>query len=190
MHYHCEIWFKELPKSGKSIDRNAVQSLVEDVLRPFDEQDANNKGNATFYDWYELGGRYTGRHDNYKPWNDPVNKEICNLCNGTGSRPDMKAEEMKWVRGCNACSGTGIKTKYSFAIHPQDIMPLAEVRDNMSCYTLIIASNIDEPEVLHFETWDGKTFNKNEEFDGNNVKAFLKSKGITDGYLVTVDYHD
>ena len=43
----------------------------------------------------------------------PENMEECNLCNGTGNRPDMK--EGAWkdkCNGCNGCSGKGKKSKF------------------------------------------------------------------------------
>ena len=189
MHYHAEVW---LPESvGKSIatleGREKLNNILANLLERYSEN--TNSGDA-FYDWYEVGGRYTGRHDNYKGWEDPINMEICDLCRGTGQRTDNVAaanDGMKATRGCNGCHGDGVKVKYSFGPHAQDVMALKDVRADLECYTVIIARDLDEePEIHHV---DGSDFVKTG-FTGDNVPAFLKDENITDGYLVTVDYHN
>lgn len=54
------------------------------------------------WDWYQIGGRWTGYWGNYDPEKDPDNIETCWLCQGTGTRTDMKVNN-----GCNGCQGTG-----------------------------------------------------------------------------------
>lgn len=50
MHSHIEIIF---PPNTKNINE-----AVEQILKPFDENVEENKN--TFYDWYEIGGRWSG----------------------------------------------------------------------------------------------------------------------------------
>ena len=52
MHYHCEII---LPPQFKN-----VKKAVEQVLAPFSESQEENRD--TFWDWYQIGGRYAGSH--------------------------------------------------------------------------------------------------------------------------------
>jgi hypothetical protein len=59
------------------------------------------------------------------------------------------------------------------------------VLDKLDSYTLVIDGK--KPKTFHTEKWTGKDFVKTS-YTGS-VKEFLKSKGITDGYLITVDYH-
>lgn len=40
------------------------------------------------WDWHVIGGRWTGRLTDYKPHEDPINQEKCDLCDGTGQRKD------------------------------------------------------------------------------------------------------
>jgi len=134
----------------------------------------------SLWDWYQVGGRWTGEHDGYDPTKDPRNIETCWLCNGTGKRTDMEVEN-----GCNGCDGTGkmVKWSTSFAPHYADVMPISEIREDMSCFTLIING-----EVLTKEKWDGENWIGGTMAD-RTVKKVLADMGITDGYLVTVDYH-
>lgn len=164
MHYHCEVWLPKLPDPNVE----TIENVIDRIFAPYHEE-GNSK--YAFYDWYQIGGRYCGRHTGYKPWEDPANQEICSLCGGTGQRRDMKVNN-----GCNGCSGHGITTKWpsSWVRYEHDAMALKDVRDDCTAYTVIIAKG----------RWPKIIFT----FDGN-VKALLKEHGITDGYLVTVDYH-
>ena len=58
------------------------------------------------WDWYCIGGRWTGTLSKYDPYTDPDNKETCFLCGGTGLRNDNlgRAERLKNPKyGCNGC---------------------------------------------------------------------------------------
>lgn len=59
------------------------------------------------WDWYVIGGQYSGAMTGYKAWEDPINYEICRCCNGTGRRTDIELSI-----GCNGCSGTGRAQKH------------------------------------------------------------------------------
>jgi len=81
------------------------------------------------WDWYAVGGRWSGMLGEYDPTQYEHNYEPCDVCNGTGSRPgtDYSAENMAWVRGgnasdpfhqvigagCNGCMGTGWQFKFA-----------------------------------------------------------------------------
>lgn len=193
MHYHAEVYLKDLED---------VESQIDDILYPYNEQieteeysegevskeeltrfvehyaneypedsdlsldelyekygDEWNGGSwrktdgvweefstynkESFYDWYEIGGRWTGSHDNFNPEDDPENLE-----NG----------ELKWPT--------------EWARHDGDIIAVKDISDDLDCYTLVVGD-----EVFHETDFDG------------NVKKKLSELGITEGYLVTVDYH-
>jgi hypothetical protein len=63
------------------------------------------------WDWYQVGGRWTGLLDGYDPEKDPANLKTCYLCSGTGIRPDGKEQFgedwFKSTNGCNGCQGKG-----------------------------------------------------------------------------------
>jgi hypothetical protein len=66
------------------------------------------------WDWYAVGGRWTGILGNYDPIKDPGNYETCWLCEGTGKRNDALGKDMRKLNPkytCNGCDGTGKKLK-------------------------------------------------------------------------------
>lgn len=99
---------------------------TEDVETAVKEAMGVHKAQGGFWDWYQIGGRWTGVLDGYNPDKDPVNIETCWLCQGTGTRQDMKVEN-----GCNGCLGTGKKEKWptKYAKHPGDIAPIETLTD-------------------------------------------------------------
>ena len=80
------------------LTENGTEGEISEALAPHYEQE---------WDWYQVGGRWTGFFDGYKPEDDPTNIETCNLCAGTGTRKDMKVEN-----GCNGCQGKGKRVKW------------------------------------------------------------------------------
>lgn len=187
-HYHTEVWLAEL---------NDVENQIEEILAPFDER-INDDG---FWDGYQIGGRWTGEHDGYDPYEDEQNVERCSICHGHGFRNDQAGQEHRkqypsyTCNGCGECSlatgewdhgkrGTGKRTKWptDFAAHPGDVMPVREVKEDLESFTLIVKGA-----VFHQEIWNGNGFQKTD-YDGNVLKQ-LHSMGIRGGYLVTVDYH-
>ena len=88
------------------------------------------------WDCWTLGGRWTGSLDGYDPSKDPKNIEVCNLCGGSGDRPEwviykkVKGKKVRtfkddWAKecnGCNGCKGTGKSVKWptQWKKHPGD----------------------------------------------------------------------
>lgn len=106
--------------------------------------------------------------------------------NGKKVFTDTWAEK---CNGCNVCHGTGKALKWptDWAPHPKDIIPLSELPDNLSCYTLVLPEK-----VIH---WEEDFFNKDEgeltkEVRKIRLSLILEEEKITSGYLVTVDYHN
>lgn len=92
-----------------------LDEAVEKAMGPHEEE-------GGFWDWYQIGGRWTGLFDGYDPEKDEANIKVCNLCGGTGTRPDMKCES-----GCNGCGGTGKSVEWptQWKRHEGDVMPVA-----------------------------------------------------------------
>ena len=62
------------------------------------------------WDWWRIGGRYSGKLSTYEPQKDPANFQTCFLCGGTGMRNDKLGIEARTADPsytCNVCSGTG-----------------------------------------------------------------------------------
>jgi hypothetical protein len=96
---------------------------VKRIMEPFYENDGANPDGK--WDWYQIGGRWTGLFDNYEADKDPVNSEPCWLCGATGKRIDMVVEN-----GCNACHGTGTAVKHpsEWVRHDEDIQKAGEIK--------------------------------------------------------------
>jgi hypothetical protein len=103
-------------------NRAAAIQKAKDFMEPFYEK---------VWDWYVIGGRWTGILTGYDPTKDPRNIETCNLCNGSGTRPDADRFGSDWkkqMKGCNGCMGTGKTVKFSFVDVPDNAMPLTDAR--------------------------------------------------------------
>jgi len=96
------------------------------------------------WDWYQIGGRWTGFYSDYNPATDPKNIEVCDLCEGTGMRDDWawidadgvhyKDDWAKQCKGCNSCQGTGKSVKWptSWENSEHDVLPVSAVLDMMN----------------------------------------------------------
>lgn len=94
-------------------------------------------------------------------------------------------EWLGWTGGCNGCMGKGVRTSWptKWETHEGDIMALEDVPNELSAYTVIA-----NDKAYHTRSWNGKEYEPGE-LGEQTVKEFLAELGITDGYLVTVDYH-
>lgn len=188
MHYHCEIYIS--PKVLEGIEDsthiyNTAKAYAEDAMQPFEEchgecpdKSLNENGSPDcencelsggIWDFFKIGGRWSGVLDGYKPGEDIKNYSPCDLCDGTGKRKDM----VSLVRGCNGCNGTGMKRNFFNSPHNGDVQPLEKVPDDLTCCTMIIKGE------LFLSDWG----------PGIKVKEKLSEMGITEGYIITVDYH-
>jgi hypothetical protein len=76
------------------------------------------------WDWYLIGGQFSGVLTGYKAWEDPINYEVCPFCNGTGQCTGIDS-----VIGCNGCSGTGKHQKHpsQWKPYPDDTMRVSSL---------------------------------------------------------------
>jgi len=202
MHYHAEVWIKT---------NENVESQVESALAPYDEdlqviqreEDGETwwENPDGWFDWWEIGGRWKGEHvEGYDPTEDPAHLETCDICGGTGDRPGwvlyiyeedgtrkrtFKDAWAKECNGCNSCLGTGKRLSWptGWKQHHKDVIPIADIRDDLTCYTLVVGDK-----VMHDEIYTGDGF-ADGPMKNKTVKQALAELGVKDGYLVTVDYH-
>jgi hypothetical protein len=181
MHMHCEVYLPFLTED--------VEEQVAEILDPYNENNDNCK--AGLYDWFQLGGRWTGIHtpEKYDPTQDPLNKRKCRWCEGTGFRNDEIGKRQRAgdpAYTCNCCNGTGQETEWPTGWVPYsgDIIAVKDLPDDMGAYYLFVGEDVYES-----ETWNGVTFDKTD-FDGMSVKDALAKINITEGFCVTVDCHD
>jgi hypothetical protein len=96
------------------------------------------------WDWFQVGGRWTGYYSDYDPSTDPKNIEECHLCNGTGMREGWawmdedgvhyKDDWAKECKGCNGCKGTGKSVTWptQWENSQKDVMPASAVLSMMN----------------------------------------------------------
>lgn len=100
---------------------------LERALAPYQENyDEEADALNGFWDWWQIGGRYTGQWSGYDPSADPANTEPCPYCHATGTRTDMVL-----ANGCNGCDGSGVHVKWptSWVNHPGDLLPVSMFLD-------------------------------------------------------------
>lgn len=111
MHYHAEVWIKNPQLAEEQITR---------IMQPFEEGyidtgEVDEDGepiqnhNGGFWDWWQIGGRWSGSHDGYNPEKNPRNNK--------GGMPVWPTE---------------------FENHYGDVLPVSECRESLTAHTLII----------------------------------------------------
>jgi hypothetical protein len=161
-----------------------ICDLMEPHRETFNEEDDGCSG---FWDWYQIGGRWTGYLSDYDPTKDPANHEPCELCAGTGTRNDVHTNYQN--RPCNGCSrddtSVGIRIKWptQFVQHNGDKVTITDglLRDLKLPHTYI-----SKDLVLEQNYWTGVDFKPSEDYD-NRVKESLR-KNIGSN-LAVIDYH-
>ncbi len=186
MHYHLEVW---IPKDTNIKNLEEVVGLVAKYMKPLSEK--------MFWDSWQIGGRFSGSHDDYNPNTDPKNLGDCYVCLGT---------RIGYGDLCRICNGTGLGFKWStdWAHHEGDIMKISELKNLKpnfeSCILLV------DPHEPFFSSkfysdkgWNGDVFTTLDELKiaGRAVpgrpkadlpkRKALEPQSVTEGYLVTVD---
>ncbi len=107
MHYANLIVVERPPNITEESIKSAVGELMED--------------HRDWWDFWQIGGRWTGLFDGYEPAKDQKNIKPCKLCGATGKRRDMRVEN-----GCNGCEGTGKAVEWptQWVFHPGDVVPI------------------------------------------------------------------
>lgn len=125
MHY-CNLVLIE-----KTLD---IKGAVAKAMGPHEDE-------GGFWDFYQIGGRYTGALDGYDPETDPANMEPCDLCNGTGDRKDLSPPDWKEkCNGCNGCSGKGRRVKWptQWSERAGDCIPIeALTEETYQCWRVV-----------------------------------------------------
>lgn len=170
MHY---LAFVLIPTDGDP------QEAAASLMAPYSEHDNENG----WWDFWSIGGRWSGLISGYEPDKDPANIETCRLCGGSGTRRDMVV-----ANGCNGCRGTGKRVKWptQWGFHEGDVVTASEARahagkDNGLPYTLVGPGGL----VTMKERWNGETFAEQPEHDAT-VRAALDKH---EGRVAVVDYH-
>lgn len=207
MHYSA---FVLIPGTGE------VDELVAEAMAPYDEnraiEQAADEDGCTywhnpvgFWDWYQIGGRWTGLLSSYDPHTDPSLMEVCDLCVGTGRRNDTIGLQRRAVDPgytCNGCDGKGKRQVWptQFPRHAGDI------QDALTALAAVTADNEKMPHsfivhgsesVTHAERYvpdapDGERFvDESAKMVPTIYKVIMarSAAGYVGDRIVVVDYH-
>jgi len=158
------------------------------------------------WDWYQIGGRWTGYYSDYDPETDPKNIEVCGFCNGTGMREGWawmdedgvhyKDDWAKQCKGCNSCKGTGKSLKWptQWESSDRDILPVSAVltmmnqeKDPKDCLFAILTPNNEWIENGSMGWWGMVSDEKDENTWQEEFKNVLEE--YSDYLAVVVDCH-
>jgi hypothetical protein len=103
-------------------DQRPTDETLAKMMAPFNEEVG---GENSQWDWYQIGGRWTGALDGYNPDEDPANIEVCSICGGTGKRNDELGQRTRLENPaytCNGCQGKGkwVSWPTKWALHDGD----------------------------------------------------------------------
>lgn len=187
MHFYAIV---ALPPGVTDVER-----AVDDLMAPFSENVSENG----WWDWHQIGGRWSGRLDGYKPHLDPANLETCLICGGSGTRADgVERFGQEWADacgGCNGCNGLGMRVSWptQWALHEGDVARFGDVKAKLiehPPHTILFGEHI-----AHRKHWDNDAPNAQyPDSPGNFVQHPEQITNLLqqmpDGVLVVVvDYH-
>lgn len=117
-------------------------AAVSVVLEPWNEESYPRKAK---WDWFQLGGRWTGVLGDYNPATDPKNIGTCEICQGTGKRDDALGRETRTkdpAYTCNGCDGKGKRVAWptTWGMHSSDVQPVAkllDIKDNQMPFAMV-----------------------------------------------------
>lgn len=123
------------------VTRETAQDRVAPLLAPYDENGHWFKDGSK-WDWWQIGGRWTGALSGYDPEADPLNIEICDLCNGSGTRNDKIAKQLRSTNPsftCNGCRGKGERGVWPTRRHEHDgdVMRVADIRSDFTPFAIV-----------------------------------------------------
>ena len=192
-----------------------VDDLVAEAMAPYDE---NRKVELTsedgeeywhnphgFWDWFQIGGRWTGKLSGYDPSDDPSLMKSCWLCNGTGFRNDELGR--KWRESdpeytCNGCQGKGEHQAWptEWPRHKGDIQDalavLPALTEDSTPYAFIVhgSESVAKRERYVPDATDGNYFV--EDWPPSRMLPLIfktvvarREAGFIGDRIVVVDYH-
>lgn len=202
MHYLVAV----VVPSDTTIDN--AQAIITPLLDPYDENkevEQYTEDGETYWrnpqgrwDWWQVGGRWTGVWSDYDPETDPANIETCFLCQGTGMRNDHAGTQQRQLDPgytCNGCQGKGRSVKWPTDWKPGngDIIPVSALLDNPELrrpFAVVIPDGGWHEKETY--TWDAERrdvrVEKIPEAEWPGVVAKLLAP-CRDAKLVVVDYH-
>ena len=104
----------------------SCEGHIDSALKRFGDCECCGRGGH--WDWYEIGGRWSGALDGYQPECDPKNYKPCGYCHETGVR-EWDEDGVKVERVCNACHGWKLELSWPTDWHHEhDVMTVGDFR--------------------------------------------------------------
>lgn len=204
MHYFAAVVVPADTNRANAEDR--VKPIMEPYYEEAEVEQRTDEDGSTYWhnpqgkwDWWQVGGRWTGVWSDYDPQTDPANIEPCFLCHGTGMRNDplgLQQRQQDPGYTCNGCQGKGVALKWPTDYRPEagDIVPVAYCLDTPGV-RIPFAVVVPDGGWHEKETWVWDEEKKQGHFEnvpetewGERVtKLLTPCRGAK---LAVVDYHD
>ena len=162
MHY-SNLVIIEKPEDGEPLDEAFVRGAVEQAMGPSED-------NGGFWDWYQIGGRWTGALDGYDPETDPANQKPCEWCEATGiTTAAVGARYPAYLsnvgKTCFQCKGTGKATEWPTAwpFRLGDVRPVESLQpEQYERFHRVVSPSAGVFESERYEPWrvNGERFVK------------------------------
>lgn len=173
---------------------DSIEGAVERLLAPYDENGVWFRENSK-WDWWVIGGRWTGVLDGYDPDQDPRNLEPCEYCEATGTTTQAVADrypayQIHVGKTCIQCQGKGEHVKWVYEPHDGDIQPTRAVDRAKAAQTFAAMVTPDgEWHGGEFGWWGIQTKDSAETEDAWAAEVAAALDATPDGKAVVVDCH-
>jgi len=132
----------QFESTSPSMEGRAFNAVVPLVNRYVETDEWGADG--TRYDWFQVGGRFTGLLDGYDPFTDEANYERCEFCEGTGITTQAVADQYPAYKDnvgkrCIQCNHEpdqwhadeppfpGKRLRFGFQPHDGNVMPARNI---------------------------------------------------------------
>lgn len=124
---------------GTRVTLASVEKLVGKALAPFREELRGHHNPRGWWDYWQIGGRWTGLLDGYDPDDDPELHETCPFCDGVGVRVWREGP-----RECNGCAGSGARRLWpsQWPLREGDWARLGDVRSRAALPAYLVADGM------------------------------------------------
>lgn len=181
MHYHLEII---MPPTEK------VKETIEKILAPFNEDPGEGEsGKHAFWDWWVIGGRYSGQHivgrynsDKMDLFYKELNNNKVTVSGIVSGKEELNPPEQipfvdaLWQTHFPEDDGPCPLFKHSndqYKDNYSDVCQMVNLPDHLSCSRIIITNSEFEPELMMEDSyWNGVSW-VDSSWDGT-VKAALE----------------
>jgi len=193
-----------------------VEETLKQVLNPFDE--SNEEGRHPFFDWYVIGGRFSGElltsGLDLKPFYEELQDNKIKVNGFVSGKEEIIPEHIKlcdeiWQKHfpdhkCKKCPlfKHGSVDQYKHNNKYPDVFDFKDIDEGLTSYMVLFADKgynglIEAKFMLSIDHWNGCNIEKTD-WNGNikeAVERFKKDSGYTENYFdncigVVVDVHD